>query len=134
MATEKESVDVESWDDGCVVPSCQRTFFKGENTKDVCIPKIDANSKQVSSAGSPPVCEERRSGYGDIQGVLSLEQPLTDSHLPGQSAENITRDSVVEKELTEKKDMEDNEITNYEVNNFETCTLKQRLSYLQRCK
>ena len=136
VAVEKESVDAESWYDGCVVPSCQRTCFKGENTKDVCIPKTDANSNQVSSAGSPPVCEQPRSGYGDIQGVLPLEQPLNDSHLPvivGEevvtekkdvkdkekaltdshllvpSAENITRDSVGEEVLTEKKDVKDEE-------------------------
>ena len=109
MTAEKESVDVESWDDGCIVPSCQRTCFKGENTKDVCIPKTDANSNQVSSAGSPPVCEEPRSGYGDIQGVLPLEKALTVSHLPGLSVESITRDSIGEEVVTKKKDVKDKE-------------------------
>ena len=132
VAAEKESVDVESWDDGCVVPSCQRTCFKGENTKDVCIPKTDATCNQVSSAGSPPVCEKPRSGYGDTQGALPFEQALTDSHLPGPSVENITLDSVGEEVATEKKYIEDNEITNSEVNNLQTSTFMLGLSYQQR--
>ena len=63
----------------------------------------------MSSAGSPPVCEEPRSGYGDIQGVLSLEQALTDSHLPVASVENITRDSIGEEVVTKKKDVKNKE-------------------------
>jgi hypothetical protein len=113
VAGEKESAVVESWNDGCLIPSCEHTCSNLQNIDNVSIPRAEANSTQVSSAGSPLGCEGPRFGYGDIESVLPLEQVFTDSPPPAASVEKVTRDSVDAE--VEKNNVEDKEITGYEV-------------------
>ena len=113
VAGEKESAVVESWNDGCLIPSCEHTCSNSQNIDNVSIPGTEANSTHVSSAGSPLGCEGPRFGYGDIESVLPLEQVFTDSPPPAASVEKVTRDSVDAE--VEKNNVEDKEITGYEV-------------------
>ena len=113
VAGEKQSAVVESWNDGCLIPSCEHTCSNLQNIDNVSIPRAEANSTQVSSAGSPLGCEWPRFGYGDIESVLPLEQVFTDSPPPAASVEKVTRDSVDAE--VEKNNVEDKEITGYEV-------------------
>ncbi|CAB3992700.1 malignant T-cell-amplified sequence 1-like [Paramuricea clavata] len=94
VAGERESADVESWNDGCLIPSCEHTCSNLQNIDNVSIPGTEVNSTQVSSAGSPLWCEGPRFGYEDIESVLPLEQVFTDSPPPAASVEKVTRDSI----------------------------------------
>ena len=49
VAGEKESAVVESWNDGCLIPSCEHTCSNLQNIDNVSIPRAEANSTQVSS-------------------------------------------------------------------------------------
>ena len=109
VTAEKKTVDIESWDDKCLVPSGQYTCSDGQNNKNVLqmekaltdshflLPSVE--NITLDSFGEDLMTEKRD--------VKEKEKALTYSHLPVASVENITLDSVGEKVVTEKQDVKD---------------------------
>ena len=111
VAGEKELANVKSWDDKCLVPSCQHTCFDGQNIKSVLpmeksltdshLPVPSVENITSDSVGEEVVPEKRD--------VKNKEKSLTDRHLPVPSVENITSDSVGAEVVPEKGDVKNKE-------------------------
>ena len=84
VTAEKKSVDVESWDDKCLVSSCQYT-----NVENITL----------DSVGEEVVTKKKD--------VKDKEKALADNHLPLPSVENITLDPVGEEVMTKKQDVKE---------------------------
>ena len=101
--------NVKSWDDKCLVLSCQHTCFDGQNIKsvlpkeesltDIHLPVLSVKNITSDSVGEEVVTEKKD--------VKDKEKALIDSHLPVPNVENIALDSVEEKMATEKQDVKD---------------------------
>ena len=84
VTAEKKSVDVETWDDKCLVSSCQYT-----NVENITLDSVGEE-----------VLTERKD-------VKDKQKALSDSHLPAPSVENITLDPVGKEVMTKKQDVKE---------------------------
>ena len=109
VAGEKELANVKSWDDKCLVPSCQHTCFDGQNIKSVLPMEKSLTDSHLSVPSMENITPDSvgEEAVTEKKDVKNKEKTLTDSHLPVPSVENITRDSVGEEVETEKKDVND---------------------------
>ena len=109
VTAEKKSVDIESWDDKCLVPSGQYTCSDGQHNKNVLqMEKALTDSHfllpSVENITLDSVCEDLVTEKRDVK---DKEKTLTNSLLPVPIVENITLDSVGEDLVTDKKDVKE---------------------------